>query len=205
MQNKSLFLLLVFVLFSATAALGYYGPLLLKQHRAEKAAESFAAPSMPQLRFDAFANNFNNVLTATQPQSLPDVPFEDLKGKKHRFSDFKGAPLLVNFWATWCLPCVVELTSLQRFAEHYKGRITVIGVALEVNKTKDEVSRFLETRELGDFAGYYYGGTDMGIRGLPTSVLVDANGQILYRFEGEADWASPEAQAFFDTFLLQKR
>lgn len=205
MQNKPLFALLIFVLFSATAALGYFGPPLWKAYKAEKQESSFTPPVMPQLRFDAFAANFSQVLIAKEPQTLPDVPFLDLKGKEHRFADFGGMPLLVNFWATWCLPCVVELPSLQRFADHYKGRIKVIGVALEPQKTAPEVARFLEIRELGDFAGYYYNGTGMNVRGLPTSVFVDPSGHILYRFEGEADWASPAAQAFFDTLLLQKR
>ena len=205
MQNKSLFALLIFVLFSSTVSIGYYGPPLWKAYFAEKDAASFNPPSMPQLRFDAFATNFSQVLVANEPKTLPDVPFLDLKGKEHRFDDFRGMPLLVNFWATWCLPCVVELPSLQRFANHYKGRIAVIGVALEPQKTAPEIARFLEIREMGDFAGYYYNGTGMDVRGLPTSVLLDENGHILYRFEGEADWAAPEAQAFFDTFLLLKR
>ncbi len=205
MQNKSLFALLVFVVFSATAAIGYYVPPLWNAYRAEKQAASFVPPVMPQLRFDAFATNFSHVLIAEEPKTLPDLAFQDLKGKEHRFADFRGMPLLVNFWATWCLPCVVELPSLQRFADHYKGRIAVIAVALEPQKTAPEIARFLEIRQLGDFAGYYYNGTGMDVRGIPTSVLLDANGHILYRFEGEADWAAPEAQAFFDTFLLQKR
>lgn len=205
MQNKSLFALLAFVVFSATAAIGYYGPPLWKAHNARKEAASFAPPVMPQLRFDAFAANFSQVQIATKPQTLPDVPFLDLKGKERRFTDFRGMPLLVNFWATWCLPCVVELPSLQKFADHYQGRIRVIGVALEPQKTATDIARFLEIREIGDFAGYYYNGTGMNVRGLPTSVLLDEGGRILYRFEGEADWAAPAAQAFFDTFLLQKR
>ena len=205
MQNKSLFILLALVLFAVTAAAGYYGPALLRDYRDQKHAASFVPPVMPQLRLDDFVRHFGKVLVATEAKTLPDEPFFDLKGKEHRFSDFEGAPLLVNFWATWCLPCVVELPSLQLFANHYKDRLTVIGVALEPKKGGPEIARFLESRELGDFAGYYYNGAGMDVQGIPTTVLLDSNGHILYRFEGDADWSSPDAQAFFDTFLLQKR
>ena len=210
MQNKPLFIALALALFVVAGLAGYFGPSLYRHYEEARVAAGFVPPAVPALRVQAFAKQFKNILAATEAKPFPDVPIvETRNGSAHKFSDHRGRPLLVNFWATWCAPCVVELPSLDRFAKDYEGRIDVIAVSLDSNKSLPEITKFLENRKLGDFAGYYTDdhalGQKLDLGGIPTSFLIGSDGLILYRFEGDADWGSPDARAFFDTFLLQKR
>ena len=169
----------------------------------------FKPLDLPSEAVTPFANLFGTATRATEYKTLPAQSFQTLEGKKQDFTDFKGTPTLVNFWATWCPPCVVELPALQKLEKYYEGRLKVVAIALEPGKPSESLAEFLDNRQIGDFAAYQdVSGAltaDLKLRGLPTTYLLGSEGEILYRFEGDADWTSPEAKAFFDAFLLQKR
>lgn len=209
MRNKTIFILATIILFVVSGVGGYYGPDWFRQWRTEREKEAFVPGSVPKLVSDNFAAHFNNVEKAIEPKRLPDVPFYDSTGKEVRIKDFAGKPTLVNLWATWCAPCVVELPHLDKFAAHYKDSLNVVGIAMEQDKKPQEIADFLKKRELGDFAAYVDQsgefGKNLGLRGIPTSFLIGSDGLILYRFEGEANWTSGDSRDFFDIFLLQKR
>ncbi len=209
MRNKIIFGLLALAVFAISAIGGYFGPTYLKDRRQEIVIASFTVPAVPKAVTEQFARHFSAVDVATEAKFLPDVPFVDIKGKAHKISDFSARPTLVNLWATWCTPCIVELPSLQKLSEYYEGRLDVVAIALEDGTTPGKISSFLEKRELSEFAGYLDLSGDFSknlqIRGIPTSFLIGIDGLILYRFEGDADWASEDSRAFFDVFLLQKR
>ncbi len=208
MQNKLFLMSAGLVLFIVSAVGGYFGPKAYMDWRTEKVRAAFVPPAVPQMEVDKFAAQFQEVFTATEPKTLPDVPLHLPDGKIVRISDFEGTPTLVNMWATWCAPCVVELPSLEKLSGLYKGRLNVIAVALE-EKPPAEIAAFLEKRAMGDFAAHVdltgEFSENLGLRGIPTSFLIGSDGQILYRFEGDADWAGPVSKSFFDVFLLQKR
>ena len=209
MRNKTIFIALAVVLFLVTALTGYYGPGLWRAYTAEREKTAFVPPGVPKRVVDDFRPQFEKLLVADEAMRLPDVPFLDGKGNKVRISDFSGKPTLVNMWATWCMPCVVELPNLKQFADMYGDRLNVVGIALEQGKDPAAIVSFLEKRELGNFAAYVDKsgefGQKLGIRGIPTSFLIGSDGLILYRFEGDAVWTGRESKAFFDIFLLQNR
>lgn len=206
-----LFIILGFSLFAGAALLGFYVPGWL-DHESKGTPASILTgpveiPDVPEDIFGAFAQDFSVVRAATEPMRLPDVEILAPGGKPFRLSSFDGKPTLVNMWATWCTPCIVELPSLQKFAEHYKDRMNVIAISLDPMKKQEEIADFLLNRSLSDFAAYFDHtgkfGAELGLRGIPTSFLIGKNGQILYRFEGDADWTTPYAQEFFD-FILKE-
>jgi len=203
--KKFLMIAGAFAVFALAAVIGYFGPNWIRMREDAALMQSFTPPHVPSPISDAFAHDFNTLYAADRPMTMPDVPFADIHGKPVRISDFKGKPLLVNFWATWCTPCVVELPELKRFAQYYDGKLQVIGVALEPGKGPEEISKFLENRNIGDFAAYSdksgQFGEKLGLRGVPTSFLIGSNGLIMYRFEGDANWTSAQSKAFFDSFL----
>ncbi len=209
MKNKRILIAVGVIAFVLSLIGGYYIPGWIRDHEERRLREAFMPPAVPKKQLEDFAKGFSNVEAANEPKYLPDTPFIDTKGKAVRVADFYGKPLLVNLWATWCLPCVVELPSLNEFAKAYDGKITVVGIAMETGKKPDDIAGFLEKRKIGDFAGYLDQSGDFGknlsLRGIPTSFLIGRNGQILYRFEGDADWMSPQSREFFDVFLLQNR
>lgn len=209
MSTKKIFIPVAFVLFILSGVAGYLMPGYLESRRAEALRRDFTAPAIPDEVVAAFSRSFNDLSVATEPKYLPDGAFFKVGGGEARFSDFAGKPTLVNLWATWCAPCVVELPSLQKLAEHYEGRLNVIALSIEENKTQAEIADFLEKRMLSSFAGYVdKNGTilkNLGVAGIPTSFLIGSDGLILYRFQGDADWTSEESRAFFDALLLQKK
>lgn len=208
-HKKILIIALGFCAFVAAGAAGFYAPDIIRKYHAAMDQRDFVPPAVPKLMTEDFASTFQRMHVSTERMRLPEAPFYGPDGTPVQFSDFKGKPLLVNLWATWCPPCIVELPSLQKFKERYGGEIQVIGISYETGKDEKTIGNFLEKRKIGTFAAYNDKdgalSKTMDIRGLPTSFLVGRNGDILYRFEGDTDWASPESTAFFDVFILQNR
>lgn len=114
-------------------------------------------------------------------QPAPDFELKNLAGETIRLSDFKGRPVLVNFWATWCAPCRAEAPELQRAAVEYKDKLVIIGVNMTTNDTPAQVPAFVEEYgltfpivldETGEVSQTYQ------VIGLPTSIFIDQAGLI---------------------------
>ncbi|HEV8310179.1 MAG TPA: TlpA disulfide reductase family protein [Methylomirabilota bacterium] len=134
----------------------------------------------------------------------PEFTLPDLAGKPVRLADFRGKKaVLVNFWATWCVPCREELPSLERLAQERRGTLEVLGVSLDtVSKTK--VQAFV--RELGlTFPilldpGYTVAKT-YRVRALPASFVIDRDGALRHREIGYRDWTDAESRYLVDEAL----
>lgn len=125
----------------------------------------------------------------------PTAVFNGPDGKPVKLSDFKGKPVLVNLWASWCAPCVKELPTLDQLAR--SGRIQVVAVS-EDNGPHPSVVAFLSEHRIGTLKSYQ--DPTMGLSSalgpdtvLPTSILFDAQNREIWRYIGEQDWTSPEA------------
>jgi thiol-disulfide isomerase/thioredoxin len=125
----------------------------------------------------------------------PAAQFNDPAGKPLTLAAFKGKPLLVNLWASWCAPCVKELPTLDVLAR--SGKVKVLAVS-EDNGPHASVVAFLQKRGVSTLQPYQ--DPKMGLMAtlgpdtvLPTSLLIDANGKEVWRYVGELDWTSPEA------------
>ena len=136
---------------------------------------------------------------AKAPKPLPDLEFLDADDKPLTFADFKGKAVLVNFWATWCGPCVKEMPSLDRLqAAMGKDKFMVLPLSLD-GPSRPKVAPFYKDKNLVNLGVYFDKGRKvmqkLDISILPTSILVDPAGNELGRLEGEADWEKPEAIA----------
>ncbi len=212
MRHKLIFTGIVIALFIVSTFFAYYGGGAVREGDArisEQMKKDFVAPGVPKSVTAAFSRQFERLAATTEVKLLPETPLTTMDGKTVTIVDFAGRPTLVNLWARWCTPCVVELPSLEKLAKHYDGKMNVVAVAIEAGATEAEIAHFLEKRRIGNFAGYLDKSGDfarsLGIQGIPTSFLIGSDGLILYRFDGDADWTGPDSQAFFDIFLLQNR
>ena len=127
----------------------------------------------------------------------PDFELQTLEGETVRLSDFKGKPVLVNFWATWCGPCRAEFPDFQKAAVDNADTLVIIGVNNTTTDQKDQIPAFLAEfsvtfpvvlDETGETAKAY------GILGLPTSIFIDRNGIVNEIFTGPINKAYIEAK-----------
>ena len=115
-----------------------------------------------------------------------DYGLRDLDGKLHRVSDYRGKWLVINFWATWCPPCIAEMPELQRFYQQNKSTAQVWGVTFE-DTDKAKIRQFI--KQLGvtyPILGYGQDPlTGFGtVSVLPTTFVIDQQGLFFHRFEG---------------------
>ncbi len=126
----------------------------------------------------------------------PDFTRTDLRGRTLRLSDFRGKVVLLNFWATWCEPCLAEIQTFSRWQrEHGADGLQILGVSMDddpavvvaaVHKYRISYPVVMGDEQLGDLYG--------GVLGLPLSYLIDPSGQLVARYQGEPKLASLEAR-----------
>jgi thiol-disulfide isomerase/thioredoxin len=124
----------------------------------------------------------------------PALSLEDLGHKPHRLQNFRGQVVLVNFWASWCGPCVMEMPSLQRLQKAMTGKPFTL-LAVNVEESSGTVWKFaakvgIKFPLLLDRDGQT--ATDWGIDIYPTSFLIDPQGHVQYVAYGPRDWDDPE-------------
>lgn len=159
----------------------------------ESAQPQASAPGSPAVS-TAGAEVPKGVLDRSQKGSpLPDFTVTNAAGKSLTLASLKGKPVLVNLWATWCAPCVVELPTLDRIAAD--GKLRVLTVSQDMQQT-EKVADFLKQRggthlepwldPKNDLIFHYQADT------LPTTILYDAQGREVWRYTGGHDWSGPD-------------
>ena len=162
-----------------------------------------AAGQAPPL-LGAFADNFTLL---DPPVPAPLETFAALDGARVRLADFKGRVVVLNFWATWCAPCIREMPSLDRLQAALGDRgLAVLAVSIDRGGAKVIVP-FAERLGL-ERLGLYHDDKGalfqaFGVTGLPTTFLIDRRGQIVGAYPGPAEWDSPEARALIEHYLRE--
>jgi cytochrome c biogenesis protein CcmG, thiol:disulfide interchange protein DsbE len=124
-------------------------------------------------------------ISGEESDPLPDAVLATLAGDGEVDPrDYAGTPLVMNFWATWCAPCVAEMPEFQQAFEELDGRVAFLGVNLQDDTAAAQ--RFADelgiTYDLAEDGGDYF--TAISGFGMPTTLLVDADGTIVYRHTG---------------------
>jgi len=129
----------------------------------------------------------------TKSSLAPDFSLESIQGETTRLSDFRGKAVLLNFWATWCGPCKIEMPWFVDLQKQYGSQgLQIVGVAMD-DASKEDIAKF--TKEMGvnypiligkESVGDEYG----GVAALPESFLITRDGRIVYKIlglEGKAE------------------
>ncbi len=205
--RKSLFLIpiiaAVLLLIAALAAVLYEIGRPGSKQAAAVAAKcapeaALAARLKPLVHGEIAALNLNPA-----PQPLPELVFNGADGAMTNLTDFKGKLVLLNLWATWCVPCRQEMPSLDRL-EAALGSDTFQIVAVNIDTSRfDKVKSFFGENGIEKLSFYTDPKADVfqalkqtgKVVGLPTTILVGANGCEIGTMSGPAKWDSDEAQA----------
>ena len=138
---------------------------------------------------------------ATAPLRLPDLAFEDVDGKPKKLSDWRGRMVLVNLWATWCVPCRKEMPALEGLQTRLGGEnFEVVAINIDT-RDPEKPKNFLRDAHLTRL-GYFSDEKAKVFQdlkavgralGMPTSVLIDGQGCEIATIAGPADWDSDDA------------
>jgi len=138
----------------------------------------------------------------------PATSFLDKDGKPTRIADFRGKVTVVNIWATWCGPCILEMPTLDRLAGAYKDKpVAVVTVSLDGERQKDKAVAFIARFPNLDF----YQDPKMKLpydllpptSAMPTTVIYGKDGVERGRIMGPAEWSGPDARAVIDKLLAE--
>lgn len=139
------------------------------------------------------------------PAELPEIRFVDGAGRSLTLGDFRGRPILLNLWATWCVPCRKEMPSLDRLqAKFDPSRFLVLTLSID-RRGVPAIKQFYQ--ELGlKSLGIYLDQPGAALQllqapGLPTTLFVDRDGKVIGRKIGPAEWDSPETIALLRKHL----
>jgi thiol-disulfide isomerase/thioredoxin len=200
------------VVFAAAAlalmalAIVLYG---IKAPGGKEAAETPACPGAAELaaRLKPLVRGEIAALTiATQPKPLPELAFDTPEGTKASLADFKGRTVLLNLWATWCLPCRQEMPALDRLQGILGGKaFTVVAVNIDTARL-DRPKAFLDeigvkklTLYTDSKAGVFETLKESGkVIGLPATILIGKDGCEIGTMAGPAQWDSEDALALLN-------
>jgi len=150
---------------------------------------------------------------ATTPLKLPDLAFEDADGKPRKLSEWRGRTLLVNLWATWCVPCRREMPALDRLEAKLGGKnFEVVAINIDT-RDPEKPKNFLKDAKLTRLS-YYNDDKAKSFQdlkaigralGMPTSVLVDGEGCEIATIAGPAEWDSDDAVKLITAATTQPR
>ncbi len=138
------------------------------------------------------------------PREAPPYSLPDREGVAHSLADLSGRPVLLNFWASWCPPCLDEMPSLQKLAKDLEGTDLAI-VAVTLDESWDDATGAMEKTGFGEGILVLADpkrevALAFGTEKVPETYLIDRQGRIVHQFIGPRDWREPTLVADIGSF-----
>ena len=139
------------------------------------------------------------------PRPLPELRFVDGEGRPLTLADFRGKVILLNIWATWCIPCLREMPTLDRLEAKLAGpdfQVVVLSIDTAGVAVVKKFYKALKLKALGIYVDKTTRArVALGIAGIPTTVLIDRRGREIGRYAGPAEWDDTPAIEFIRRYL----
>ena len=144
------------------------------------------------------------------PRAMPNLSFQDAKGAWKKISDYRGKWLLVNAWATWCAPCRKEMPELDNLQSAYgEANFQILPISIDSPQTAPRMFQFYHEKQIRNLPLLHDPQGNlmrlMRPRGLPSSWLVNPNGQMVGEIVGYAPWDSDRAANLIEYYLQAKQ
>ena len=165
--------------------------------------------TMADVRIEAAEELPANLVVHDSPRPLAAVQFEDEQGQTRGLADFKGKVIVLNIWATWCVPCRREMPTLDRLEAQLGGSdFQVVPVSIDRGGI-DTIRKFYVEAAVQKLPLYVDRSGQvlrtLGALGLPTTLIIDRDGQELGRITGPAEWDSVEIVQFLRPLITEPR
>ena len=158
---------------------------------------------LTSLSFKSYNNKDNDLISeflkneledfelSKEKKNISNLIFKDHKEKEISFSDFKGKILLVNFWATWCAPCIKEMPSLDRLKSKVDVDFDVIAISVDRDGV-EKVTDFFDENKISNLEKFFdiknSLAKEMNLYGVPTSFFINKEGDLIGYYHGDMEW-----------------
>ena len=199
----------VAVIALGSAALALVATLVIGNFMPAQASQCAAQPLKAQVVDSAAQGNLAALNGTGTGRGYSDLGFTDDAGNRKTIADFAGKKLLVNFWASWCVPCRAEMPALESLANTYNSQsFMVLPINLDVGDSGLAKARaFLADEKLtlplypAPMQAFQRLQQEAVTVGLPTTLLLDEKGCEIGVLQGPAEWDSPDGKAVIDALL----
>ncbi|MDR6300891.1 TlpA family protein disulfide reductase [Mesonia maritima] len=156
-------------------------------------AEVFGFLQSGMLKLGFFNPSIENVEKITESKNY-SFSLVNQNGEQLNLNDLKGKVVFVNYWATWCPPCVAEMPSIHKLHQKFKDEKDVVFLMINQNKDFTKAKNYIQRKEY-EFDIHQAQGKipkDLSVFSIPTTFVLDKNGAIAYKHEGIANYSSEE-------------
>jgi thiol-disulfide isomerase/thioredoxin len=153
------------------------------------------------------AGDMTRIVFHDAPKPVFDGVFEGPDGAETGFDAWPGKVVLVNFWATWCPPCLKEMPAIDRLSAEMEGDAFEVVVISTDRGSRDKPARWLDENGIETLELYHdprmAAARSAGLLGQPTTLILDRAGREIARYQGEAEWDSAEAKALIEAVIAE--
>ncbi len=147
--------------------------------------------------------NTTEVMSLTQPDDLRGVMFKDAKGRVIDLASLKGKVIFINFWATWCPPCLAEMPAVNKLYEKFKAHKDVVFILADADSDLMKAQKFMDRKRysLPVYQVASHIPKEMFKGALPTTIVIDKKGRMAYNEVGAANYASQKFIDFMNSLI----
>ena len=150
------------------------------------------------MKVGLFQPDIPQTLNTGNTSDLPEILFENSDGETINLSNQKGRVVFINFWATWCPPCIAEMPSINDLREKLKGNKNIVFIMVDTDHDFSKSVPFIKKHQF-TFPVYQANSAIPGSllsSAIPATVIFDKKGKMVFRHEGGADYSNPKVQAY---------
>ena len=150
------------------------------------------------MKVGLFQPDVSQTIKTSEASDLPEIVFENSDGETINLSDQKGKVVFINFWATWCPPCIAEMPSINDLQEKLKGNKNIVFIMVDTDHDFSKSVPFVKKHQF-TVPVYQANSAIPGIllgSAIPTTVIFDKKGKMVFEHEGGADYSNPKVLAY---------